>query len=61
MSDLRSFLSWSRRVLIFDYIYWYESRSGNTYTEAEFLELLGIPPMGITIQDIIDTFVKEEE
>ena len=37
------------------------SRSGNTYTDAEFLELLGIPPMGITIQDIIDTFVKEED
>jgi len=37
------------------------SRSGKTYTDAEFLELLGIPPMGITIQDIIDTFVKEEE
>ena len=37
------------------------SRSGNTYTDAEFLELLGIPPMGITIQDIVDTFVKEEE
>jgi hypothetical protein len=36
------------------------SRSGNTYSDAEFLELLGIPPMGITIQDIIDTFVKEE-
>ena len=37
------------------------SRYGKTYTDAEFLELLGIPPMGITIQDIIDTFVKEEE
>ena len=37
------------------------SRSGKTYTDAEFLELLGIPPMGITIQDIIDTFVKEED
>ena len=36
-------------------------RTGKTYTDAEFLELLGIPPMGITIQDIIDTFVKEEE
>ena len=37
------------------------SRNGKTYSDAEFLELLGIPPMGITIQDIIDTFVKEEE
>jgi hypothetical protein len=37
------------------------SHSGNAYTDAEFLELLGIPPMGITIQDIIDTFVKEED
>jgi len=36
------------------------SYNGKTYTDNEFLELLGIPPMGITIQDIIDTFVKEE-
>lgn len=37
------------------------SYNGKTYTDAEFLELLGIPPMGITIQDIVDTFVKEED
>ena len=47
---------------------WTESHSGllissygKNYTDGEFLELLGIPPMGITIQDIVDTFVKEEE
>ena len=37
-------------------------RHGNGFTQSEFLEdKLKIPPIGITLQDVIDTFVQEEE
>lgn len=37
-------------------------RHGNGFTQSEFLEnKLNIPPIGITLQDVIDTFVQEED
>ena len=33
---------------------------GNSYTENDFLtNILNLPPIGITLQDVIDTFVQE--
>jgi len=35
---------------------------GNHYNELDFLEnYLNVPPIGITLQDIVDTFVEEED
>lgn len=37
-------------------------RYGNGFTQSEFLEnKLNIPPIGITLEDVIDTFVEEED
>lgn len=37
-------------------------RHGNGFTQNEFLEnKLNIPPIGVTLQDVIDTFVQEED
>lgn len=37
-------------------------RHGNSFTQSEFLEnILNIPPIGLTLDDVIDTFVKEED
>ena len=32
-----------------------------TYSEDQILDKLGIPPMGLTLNDIVDTFVEEGE
>jgi hypothetical protein len=32
-----------------------------TYSEDQILNKLGIPPMGLTLDDIVDTFVEEGE
>jgi hypothetical protein len=29
------------------------------YPESKIMDMLGVPPMGITLDDIVDTFVKE--
>ena len=37
------------------------SSDGESYQEKEVLDKLGIPPMGLTLTDVIDTFAEEEE
>ena len=34
---------------------------GNSYTPQEILDKLGIPPIGLSLDDIVDTFAEEEE
>ena len=34
---------------------------GNSYTTQDILDRLGIPPIGLSLDDIVDTFAEEEE
>jgi hypothetical protein len=33
--------------------------SGGSYTSQEILDKLGIPPIGLTLDDIVNTFAEE--
>lgn len=33
--------------------------SGGSYTSQEILDILGIPPIGLTLTDIVETFAEE--
>jgi hypothetical protein len=35
--------------------------SGGIYTSQEILDELGIPPIGLTLTDIVNTFAEEED
>jgi hypothetical protein len=35
--------------------------SGGGYTSQEIMDRLGIPPMGLTLDDIVNTFAEEED
>lgn len=42
--------------------YFLIDRHGNGFTQSEFLEnKLNIPPIGISLQDVIDIFVQKED
>ena len=37
------------------------SSEGESYQEQEVLDKLGVPPMGLTLDDIVNTFAEEED